>query len=118
MLRRFGLELARRGDPRHQGQMNEEHAFASELIAELADRFEERQAFNVANRAADLAQDKILVVQIREDELLDRVRDVRDDLNRRSEIFAAPLTAYHGRIDPSGRDRIAAPCGYADVALV
>ncbi len=66
-------------------------ALAAELVAELADRLEERQAFDVAHRAADLAQHEILAVEIGLDEFLDRVGDVRDDLHRGAEIFAAPL---------------------------
>src|SRR5690242_14910400 len=52
MLSRLGLELARRGDPRHQCQMHKEDALASELVAELANRLEKRQALDVADRAA------------------------------------------------------------------
>jgi hypothetical protein len=56
VLRRLGLELARRLDVGHQRQVDEERALAAELVAELADRLEERQALDVADRAADLAQ--------------------------------------------------------------
>ena len=41
--------------------MHEQHALAAEFVAQLADRFEERQALDVADRAADLAQHEILV---------------------------------------------------------
>src|SRR5712671_5824144 len=98
--------------------MHEKHALASELVAELANRLEKRQALDVANRAADLADDKVLAAEIGQDELLDRVGDVRDDLHRRPEIFAAPLPADHRRIDPAGGHRIAASCGDADITLV
>src|SRR5438132_6304394 len=118
MLRRFGLQFARRGDPGYQSQMHEEHALASELVAELANRLEKRQALDVADRAADLADDKILAAQIGQDELLDRIGDVGDHLHGRPEIFAAPLAADHGRIDPTRGHRIAAPSGDADIALV
>ena len=73
--------------------MHEHRPLAAEFVAELADRLEERQALDVADRAADLAQHEILVGEIGGDELLDRVGDVRDDLHRRAEIFAAPLAA-------------------------
>ena len=98
--------------------MHEHHPLAAEFVAELANRLEERQAFDVADGAADLAQDEILAVEIGLDELLDRVGDVRDDLDRGAEILAAPLAADHGRIDPAGGDRIAAPRGDPDIALV
>src|SRR5437879_6194320 len=53
MLGRLGLEFAGRGDPRDQGEVHKAHALAAELVAELADRFEERQAFDAADRAAE-----------------------------------------------------------------
>ena len=56
--------------------MDEHGALAAELVAELADRLEERQALDVADRAADLADHEILVRHAVEDELLDRVGDV------------------------------------------
>ncbi len=118
MLGRLGLQFAGRRDPRHQGQVHEQHPLAAEFVAELADRLEERQALDVADRAADLAQHEILVVEIGLDEFLDRVGDVRDDLHRGAEIFAAALAADHGRIDPAGGDAVAAPRGDADIALV
>ena len=36
--------------------MHVEHVVAAELVAQLADRLEERQALDVADRAADLDQ--------------------------------------------------------------
>ncbi len=44
--------------------------------------------------------------------------NVRDDLHRRAEILAAPFAADHRRIDAAGGDRIAAPGGDPDIALV
>ena len=64
---------------------------AAEIVAELADRLDERQRFDVADGAADLAQHEIEVVGIGRRELLDRVGDVRDDLDGGAEIVAAPL---------------------------
>src|ERR1700730_4248259 len=98
--------------------MDEENALAAELVAELADRLEERQALDVAARAADFTEDEILVGEIGLDELLDRVGDVGDDLDRRPEIFAAPFAANHCGVDPPGGDRIAAPRGDPDIALI
>src|SRR6516225_6281184 len=118
VLGRLGLQLPCRGDPRHQRQMHEEDVLATKLVSKLADRLEKWQALNVAYRAADLAENEILAVEISLDEFLDRVGDVGDDLYRRPEIFAAPFAADHRRIDPSGGDRIAAPRCDADIALV
>src|SRR5260221_403612 len=106
MLRRLGLDLARRGDPRHQGQMDEERALAAQLVAELADCLEEGQTLDIADGAADLAQNEILVaVEAGGDELLDGVGDVRDHLHGGAEILAAALAADHGRVDAAGTTR-------------
>src|SRR5438477_9467221 len=98
--------------------MHEEYAFAPELVAQLANGLEKRQALDVADRAADLANHEILAVEIGQDELLDRIGDMGDHLHGRPEILAAPLAADHRRIDPAGGDRIAAPRGDTDIALV
>ncbi len=79
-------------------------ALRPELVAELADRLEERQALDVADRAADLAQHEIVVVGVGLDELLDRVGDVRDHLDGGAEIVAAPLRGDHVGIDAPGGD--------------
>src|SRR5215471_15966878 len=51
MLRRLGLQLTRRGNPRNQGQMHEEDALTTEFVAELANGFEKRQALDVPDGA-------------------------------------------------------------------
>ena len=61
---------------------------------------------------------EILAVEVGLDELLDRVGDVRDDLDRGAEIFAAPLAADHGRIDPPGGHLSLLPRRDPDIALV
>ena len=77
---------------------------ARQLVAELADRLEERQALDVADRAADLAEHEIEALIAVEDEILDRVGDVRDDLHRGAEIVAAPLLGDDVLIDAAGGD--------------
>ena len=54
VLRRLGLQLAGGADVRHQRQVDVERVLAADVLAELADRLEERQALDVADRAADL----------------------------------------------------------------
>src|ERR1700693_2437213 len=98
--------------------MREQHPLAAELVAELADRFEERQALDIADRAADLAQHEILIREVSGDELLDRVGDVRDHLHGGAKIFTAPLAADHGRVNAPGGDAVAFARGDTDVALV
>ena len=98
--------------------MDIERAVAPDFIAELADRLEERQALDVANRAADLDEDEILVPEIGLDEFLDGVGDMRDDLHGGAEILAAALAPDHRRIDAPGGDAVRPPGGDASEALV
>ena len=63
VLRGLGLQLARGLDHRHQRHVHVEHVVAAELVAQLADRLEERQALDVADRAADLDQHDVDVVE-------------------------------------------------------
>ena len=74
-----------------QRQVDVDRVAARQLVLELADRLEERQALDVADRAADLAQHEVEAVIAVEDELLDGVGDVRDHLDGGAEIVAAPL---------------------------
>ena len=71
--------------------MNVDRMIARQIVLDLADRLEERQALDVANGAADLAQHEVELVIAVEDEVLDRVGDVRDHLDGGAEIVAAPL---------------------------
>ena len=98
MLGRLGFQFPRRFQVRHQGQMQEHRPFAAELVPELADGFQERQAFDVADRAADLAQHEILVVDVAQGEFLDRVRHMRNDLHRRAKIVAPAFLLDHVRV--------------------
>ena len=62
VLRRLGLELAGRADEGHQRQVDVERVLAADVLAQLADRLEERQALDVADGAADLDDDDVDVV--------------------------------------------------------
>ena len=91
VLGRLGLELARAGDEGQQREVDVDRVVARQIVAELADRLEERQALDVADRAADLAQDEIIAFVALADEILDGVGDVRHHLDGGAEIVAAPL---------------------------
>ena len=104
LLGRLGLELARGGDPRHQRGVDADRLVAAKVVPQLADRFDERQALDVADGAADLADDEIELVGVGQREFLDRVGDVRDDLDGRAEIVAAPLLGDDVAVDAAGGD--------------
>ena len=108
MLGRLGLQLAGARDERQQREVDVDRVVARQLVAELADRFEERQAFDVADRAADLQQHEIEVVVAVADEILDGVGDVRDHLDGGAEIVAAPLLGEDVLVDAAGGDVVGA----------
>ncbi len=91
---------------------------ARQIVAELADRLEERQALDIADRAADLAEDEIESLVAVADEILDRIGDVRDHLDGGAEIIAAPLLGEDLLIDAAGGDVVLAGGGPAGEALV
>ena len=62
VLRRLGLQLAGGADERHQRQVDVERVLAADVLAQLADRLEERLALDVADRAADLDEHDVDVL--------------------------------------------------------
>ena len=89
-----------------------------QVVAELADGFEERQALDIADGAADFAQHEIVAFVAVADELLDGVGDVRNDLDGGAEIVAAALLGEDLLIDAAGGDVVAARRRAAGEALV
>src|SRR5665648_913460 len=93
MLGRLGLKLTSARDERHERQMDEGGRAPRQLVAELADRLEERQPLDVADGTADFAQHEVHVLVACGDEGLDGVGDVGNDLDGRAEKVA---TAFLG----------------------
>ena len=91
---------------------------ARQFVAELADRLEERQALDVADRAADLDQHEVDALVAFENEILDRVGDVRNDLHRRAEKVAVALLGDQLLIDAPAGDVVLAVGAAAGEALV
>src|SRR5258708_20678352 len=84
--------------------MNVDGVFARKIVLDLADRLEERQALDIADGAADLAQHEVEIVIAVEDEILDGVGDVRDHLDGGAQIVAAPFLGENVLIDAAGSD--------------
>ena len=98
--------------------MDVDRVMARQFVAELADGLEERQALDVADGAADLAQHEVEVVIAVADEVLDGVGDVRDHLDGGAEIVAAPLLGEDVLVDAAGGDVVVSGGGTAGEALV
>ena len=65
VLRRLGLQLAGGADERHQRQVDVERVLAADVLPQLADGLDERQALDVADGAADLDEDDVDVLRDR-----------------------------------------------------
>ena len=106
VLGRLRLQLARVADVGHQGQVDEHRALRPEVGVELADRLEEGQRLDVADRAADLGDHEVDRLRLGDDPdpVLDLVGDVRDHLHRGAEVVAAALAVDHRVVDGAGGD--------------
>ena len=104
MLGRLGFQFARARNVGQERQVDVDHLAARQIVLDLADRLEERQALDVADSAADLAQHEVVVVIARPDEILDRIGDVRNDLDGRAEIITAALLCQDVLIDATRCD--------------
>ena len=103
VLGRLGLLLPRRADERHQRDVDVADVVPAGLLAELADRLQEREDLDVADGAPDLGDDDVDVVGGEAaDAALDLVGDVRDDLHGLAEVVAAALGRQHGLVDRAG----------------
>src|SRR6516164_4602560 len=108
MLGGLRLELAGGRNEGQQREVDIDDLAPRQLVAELTDRFEERQSLNVTDRAADLHQHEIDPVAASKDEVLDGIGDVRDNLDGGAEVVAAPLPGENVLVDASSCDVVAA----------
>ena len=103
MLRRLGLQFAGRFQIRHQREMDVQAVFLADIERKLADRFQKRLAFDIADRAADFGDDDVdVVVGQLVNDALDFVRDVRNDLHGFAQEFAAAFLVDHAQINLAG----------------
>jgi hypothetical protein len=118
VLGRLGLQLARGGEVGHQRGVDKRRSAAAKVVAKLADCLDEGQAFDVADRAANLANDEVEPGRVGKREFLDRVGDVGNDLDGGAEVVAAPLTGDDALVDAARGYVVRLLGGNAGVALV
>ncbi len=106
LLRRLGLQFAGGLDVRHISDVQKNCIVVADLQRELADRFEKRQALDIAGRAADFGDDDVGFGFFGEDvdAVFDFVGDVRNDLHGLAEIFAFALVVQDGLINLTARE--------------
>ena len=102
VLGRLGLQFAGGADVGNQGQVDVEDVLVAAVGAELADRFEKGERFDVADRAADFDDGNVRILGVGQDLGLDLVGDVRDDLHRAAEVVAAPFFLDDRVVDLAG----------------
>ena len=118
MLGGFGLDFPCGGDIRHQRQVHQQCPAGAHFHAELTRRLQERQALDVAHRAADFDDGYVGIARTQNHPALDFIGDVRNDLHGATEIVTAALFLQHGVVDPSGGEVIRALHGRAGETLV
>ena len=101
MLRRLGLQLAGVPDVGNQREVDEHAPATADVDRELTDCLQERERLDVADGSADLGDHEVDVGRLghQGDPVLDLVRDVRHNLDRRTEVIPAALTADHAVVD-------------------
>jgi len=118
VLRGLRLELAGRADPRHEREMYVGRVVLADVLAELADRLEERQTLDVADRPANLDEHDVYVFADALNAVFDLVGDVRDDLDGAAKILAPAFLLDDGLIDLPGRPVVVARGGEVREPLI
>ncbi len=108
VLRGLGLQLLRGGDPWDEGDVDEEGIIAAQVLAHLADGFEEGERFDVADRATDLDQQDLAVGGDLAHGVFNLVGDVGDDLDGLAEVVSAALLGDDLLVDAAGGEVVVA----------
>src|SRR6185369_11061146 len=103
MLGRLGLQLTGGTDVGYQRNMDIERVPLPPIEAELADRFQKRQRFDIANSPADLDNRHVGPFGVFYDFMLDLIGYVRNYLDRTTQIIAAALLGNDRKIYLPGR---------------
>src|SRR3974390_267704 len=98
--------------------MNIDRVAARQIIPELTERPKIGQALDIADGAADLTQDEVEFIVAIANEVLNGIGDVRNNLDRRAEVIAAPLLRENFLIDSAGRNIVLARRRTASKTLV
>ncbi|MCU1222774.1 MAG: hypothetical protein JWQ42_867 [Edaphobacter sp.] len=98
----LGLELLGGGDPGNEGDVDEDGVVAAEILAHLADGFEEGEGLDVAYGAADLDDGDFCLRRDLAHGVLYLVSDVGDDLDGLAEVVAAALLGNDLLVDAAG----------------
>ena len=106
MLRGLGFDFTGGLDVRHVDQVHEDDVVTAQVMSQLAHGFHERQAFNVADGAADFTDDDIDALASESADVgFDFIGDVRNHLHGAAVVFAGALLLDHRLVDTPASDR-------------
>src|SRR5690606_17130152 len=119
----LGLEFACRADVWHEGQVHEGRVIATDAQTHMTHGFEKRQRLDNAHGAADLNNGHINCnvpggLGAAHDDILDFVRDVRNDLYRLAQVIAAAFLAQDRFVNLPGGEVVHLAHARRDEALV
>ena len=85
--------------------MNIQNVFFADIFFHLANRFQKRLAFDIADRAADFGDNYVGIDFLTDAEHLffDRVRHMRNDLNGPAQVIAFTFPRNDGLINATAR---------------
>ena len=106
VLRRLGLQFARRRVVRQEREMDENAFAVRPVLAELADCLEEWQPFNISDSSPDFAEHEVDFVFADRNEVLDLVCDVRNHLDRLAKVVASTLLLQDIGVNPASGNGI------------
>src|SRR5262249_13256665 len=102
VLRWLGFLLTGCGDVGNQRDVDEKSILRSEFEAHLANRFQKRQRFDVADRTTNFNNDDVHVVGDFLDDVFDFVGNVRNHLHGLSEVIDAALFGNDRFVNSAG----------------
>ena len=108
LLRGLGLQFAGGLNERHERAMQEDNVLTARVVLELAECFEEGQAFDVAGGATDFGDENVDAIAPFEDAVFDFVRDVRDHLDGLTEVVTAAFFLDDSFVDLTGAQAVEA----------
>jgi len=89
--------------------VNVDDLVVTEFDPHLANRFQEWQRFDIADRATNLDKTNISIAITFLDAFLDLIRDVRNNLHRRAEVIATAFLGDDALVNPARRVVAVAP---------
>src|SRR5208337_4864371 len=98
--------------------MNIKHILRSQICAQLTNGFQERQTFNVADRAANFHNCDINSVAKISNFILDFISDMRNYLNSFPQVLPASLFLDHGIVNLTRSEVILLSQGRMSESLV